>query len=207
MSEASDAQLLDAHVHGSPTAFGELVRRHRDRLWLVAMRTVGNPEDAEDVVQDAVLKAFRNAATFRGEAAVSTWLHRIVVTTALDALRARSRRPTTTEHTWEQPDPRDQMGRGDRRLDVRSALQAVPEDQRMAVVLVDMIGLSVSETASILEVAPGTVKSRCFRARARLAALLDDYAPVPTTPTGNRRPDRDVQPGDENESTTSREGT
>ena len=75
----TDAQLLAAHVAGDKNAFGELVYRHRDRLWSVALRTTSDPEEAADALQDAFLSAFRRAEQFRGEAAVTTWLHRIVV--------------------------------------------------------------------------------------------------------------------------------
>lgn len=88
-AEQADAALLRAHVNGDPDAFAELVRRHRDRLWAVALRTTGNPEEAADAVQDALLSAFRRASTFRGDAQVTTWLHRIVVNACLDGMRRR----------------------------------------------------------------------------------------------------------------------
>ena len=87
--EDSDVALLEAHLAGDPEAFGELFRRHRDRLWAVALRTTGNPEDAADALQDALISAFRRAESFRGDAAVTTWLHRIVVNACLDRLRRR----------------------------------------------------------------------------------------------------------------------
>ena len=86
--ERSDHDLLRAHVDGDADAFGELFARHRDRLWAVALRTMGNPEDAADGLQDGMIAAFRRAASFRGEAAVTTWLHRVVVNACLDRLRA-----------------------------------------------------------------------------------------------------------------------
>ena len=70
--ERSDAELLAAHVDGDPMAFTELVRRHKDRLWSVALRTVGDPEEASDALQDALISAYRRAETFRGESAVTT---------------------------------------------------------------------------------------------------------------------------------------
>ena len=85
----SDVALIEAHLAGDPEAFGELFRRHRDRLWAVALRTTGNPEDAADALQDALVSAFRRAESFRGDAAVTTWLHRIVVNACLDRLRRR----------------------------------------------------------------------------------------------------------------------
>jgi RNA polymerase sigma-70 factor (ECF subfamily) len=84
----SDAELLAAHVAGDPDAFGLLFARHRDRLWAVAVRTMGNPHDAADGLQDGLVAAYRRAETFRGEAAVTTWLHRVVVNACLDRLRA-----------------------------------------------------------------------------------------------------------------------
>ncbi len=83
----SDAQLMAAHQAGDAEAFGELFRRHRDRMWAVALRTSGNPEDAADALQDAMVSAFRRADAFRGDSAVSTWLHRIVVNACLDRMR------------------------------------------------------------------------------------------------------------------------
>ena len=82
----SDTELLRRHVAGDSDAFGELFRRHRDRLWAVALRTVCDPEEAADALQDAMISAFRRAGDFRGDSAVTTWLHRIVVNACLDRL-------------------------------------------------------------------------------------------------------------------------
>ena len=90
MSEQTDAELLAAHCAGDPDAFSEIVRRHRDRLWAVALRTTGNPEEASDALQDALISAYRRADSFRGDSAVTTWLHRIVVNASLDRLRRRA---------------------------------------------------------------------------------------------------------------------
>lgn len=101
--EASDQDLLARHVDGDPDAFGELVRRHRDRLWAVALRTLGDREEAADAVQDALVSAYRAAHTFRGQSAVTTWLHRITVNACLDrARKTASRRtsPSTTPSVW-----------------------------------------------------------------------------------------------------------
>lgn len=170
----TDDQLLAAHRGGDAEAFGELVRRHADVLWSVAVRVLGRPEDAADAVQEALLSAHRGAATFRGEAAVRTWLQRIVVNACLDRLRRERVRPVVV------PWPRSDVpsGRPDTatelatRLAVQEALAELPADQRVAVVLVDVQGCSVAEAAAILEVPAGTVKSRCARGRARLAVLL-----------------------------------
>jgi RNA polymerase sigma-70 factor, ECF subfamily len=170
-----DRALLAAHLAGDPDAFGELVRRHRDRLWAVALRTIGDREDAADAVQNALVSAFRNASSYRGDAAVSTWLHRIVVNACLDLVRRRSVRPADPlpeDEARHPADPRDAIGSRVTSLVVEEALATLPVEQRAAIVLVDVQGYSVEEAAQILDCAPGTVKSRCSRGRARLLPLL-----------------------------------
>lgn len=174
-----DRALVAAHVAGDPEAFGELVRRHRDRLWAVALRTTGDPEEAADALQDAFISAYRNAASYRGEAAVTTWLHRVVVNACLDRMRRRKARPTVhipdddpDSGARAVPDPRDDMDRLELRMEIDKALRALPVDQRSAIVLVDVEGLSVAEAAEVLGVPEGTVKSRCSRGRAKLAVAL-----------------------------------
>jgi RNA polymerase sigma-70 factor (ECF subfamily) len=169
----SDAELLGRHVAGDGEAFGELFRRHRDRLWAVALRTVCDPEEAADALQDAMVSAFRRAADFRGDSAVTTWLHRIVVNASLDRLRRRAVRPSVSagdEQAFEALAAQDcdPARDADTRLDIDAALRILPPQQRAALVLVDMLGFSVADAAVILDTSPGTVKSRCARARARL---------------------------------------
>ncbi|KUG52480.1 RNA polymerase subunit sigma [Serinicoccus chungangensis] len=165
-----DLTLLRRHQDGDHEAFGEIFRRHRDRMWAVALRTTRDPELASDAVQDAFLNAFRRAGSFRGDAQVTTWLHRITVNACLDRLR-RSR-PTVELEGHEPVDPRDRHTSVEVRLDVQDALARLPEGQRLALVLVDMHGLSIAEAAAVLEVAEGTVKSRCSRGREAMARLL-----------------------------------
>jgi RNA polymerase sigma-70 factor (ECF subfamily) len=170
----TDQELLARHVAGDPDAFNEIVRRHRDRLWAVALRTTGDPEEAADAVQDGLLSAFRGAAGYRGEAAVTTWLHRIVVNACLDRMRRRKARPTVPlpEHEGHEPaDPRDHLSQRETALAVERALATLPDNQRAAVVLVDVEGYSVEEAAAILECPTGTIKSRCARGRAKLVPL------------------------------------
>ena len=165
-----DAALLRAHVAGDRYAFAELVRRHRDRLWAVALRTLGDREEAADALQDALISAFRSADRFRGDAAVTTWLHRIVVNACLDRVRRRQSRPTVPLADTD-PHPIAPVD-SETVLDVRAALAKLPYEQRTALILVDIQGYPVGEAAAILQVPEGTVKSRCARGRARLAALL-----------------------------------
>ena len=190
--DRSDADLLSAHVHGDTDAFGVLFARHRDRLWAVALRTMGNPEDAADGLQDGLVAAYRRAGSFRGEAAVTTWLHRVVVNACLDRLRAakvrrtealpddlddRVGRGSLATATAGTEDPADRTVAEERRRQVLDALATLPAEQRAALVLVDMEGYPVAEAAEMLDCAVGTVKSRCSRGRARLAVLLGVLAP------------------------------
>jgi RNA polymerase sigma-70 factor, ECF subfamily len=192
----SDAELLRRHVAGDNEAFGELFRRHRERLWAVALRTVCDPDEAADALQDAMVSAFRRAADFRGDAAVTTWLHRIVVNASLDRLRRRAARPAASgsDQAIEalMPHTADPARASDTKLDVDAALRTLPPPQRAALVMVDMLGFSVDDAAAVLGISPGTVKSRCARARARLlpyVAHLRDRAP-----RGNRSASESVSP-------------
>lgn len=172
---ASDRALLAAHVAGDPRAFTELVHRHRERLWAVALRTTRDHEEAADALQDALISAHRGAAAFRADAQVSTWLHRIVVNACLDRMRKQAVRATVPwpEEDWQAPaDPRDRVGEQETRMLVHEALLRIPPDQRAAVVAVDVEGFSVADAARVLGVAEGTVKSRCARGRRKLAVLL-----------------------------------
>ncbi len=174
-AEFTDSELLSRHAAGDTGAFAELVRRHRDRLWAVALRTLGDPEDAADAVQDALVSAYRAAGSFRGDAAVTTWLHRVVVNACLDRIRRRTARPTVPladEVADTQADPSDDIADSELRAELIAALRTLPAEQRAALVLVDMQGYPVDEAARILDVPAGTVKSRCARARAKLAPLL-----------------------------------
>jgi len=175
-----DGALLRAHVSGDPDAFALLVRRHRDRLWAVALRTLGDREEAADAVQDALISAFRAADRFRGDSAVTTWLHRIVVNACLDRVRRSNARPTTELPQTEVAAPERDT---DTVLDVRAALARLPDEQRLALVLVDMQAVPVADAAAMLGVPVGTVKSRCARGRARLAVMLG-YLRNPDDPGG-----------------------
>jgi RNA polymerase sigma-70 factor (ECF subfamily) len=193
-AEPDDAALLRAHVDGAPDAFGELVRRHRDRLWAVALRTLGDREEAADALQDALLSAYRAADRFRGDSAVTTWLHRIVVNACLDRVRRKQARPTVPLPEVETPLRRPGPDL-DTALTVRKALADLPVDQRAALVLVDMQGYPVAEAAQILGVPEGTIKSRCARGRARLAIMLGHLGAVGNVTEGNRSTGGGVRSG------------
>jgi RNA polymerase sigma-70 factor (ECF subfamily) len=172
--DRSDAELLAAHVAGDRYAFEELFYRHHRQLHRLAQITSRNPEDAADALQDAMLSAHRSAPSFRHDSAVSSWLYRIVVNACLDRLRRNKTHPTTEleDDACHVGDPAPSV---DTAVVVERALMRLPVGQRAAVVAVDMQGYSVAETARILGIAEGTVKSRCARARAKLAEALEYF--------------------------------
>lgn len=187
----SDRALLAAHAAGEPHAFEEIVRRHVDRLWVFALRILDHREDASDAVQDALIAAFRSAPGYRGDSEVSTWLHRIVLNTCRDRLRRRRARSAESIVDHDVPGPRDPVDEHLTRMTVAAALTVLPTEQRLAIILVDVQGFSVAETAEILEVAEGTIKSRCARGRSRLARALGHLRPRETaTPRHGPREDR-----------------
>lgn len=202
--ELPDRELLTRHANGDDQAFAVLVRRHRERLWAVAVRIMADPEEASDALQDAFMSAFRAAGRFRGEAQVSTWMHRIVVNACHDRLRRRKVRPATpTEGETLDVLANDRDMRGgtahnhasstETRLDVHAALAELPLDQRIALTLVDMLGYRVEDAAEILDVAAGTIKSRCARGRAKLLPSLSHLRNPPsprdvTTERGGANP-------------------
>lgn len=177
--DVDEGALIAASRRGDAAAYDSLVGAYQDRIYQVTYRVTGNPEDAWDAAQDAFLKAFRALQAFRGDAAFSTWLHRIAVNAALDIVR---RRPPQT------PDPLDAvavLADADRELErrelqrrIHGAIAGLPPDQRVAVVLRDLQGLSYGEIASVLRVPVGTVRSRLSRGRETLRQTLADLAPA-----------------------------
>jgi RNA polymerase sigma-70 factor (ECF subfamily) len=167
---------------GTPemVAFEQLVAEYGDRVYGIALRVTGSPSDAEEVMQEAFLQAFRSWSTYRGEAAPTTWLYRIAVNAAL--MRVRSRRPV--ELLSEQPeglevvdwsaDAAEAVLRGELYQQVEAGLVLLPEELRVTLILRDVEGLSTSETAATLEISEPAVKSRLHRARVLLRQYLTD---------------------------------
>lgn len=202
--ELDDSELVARHIDGDPHAFDLLVRRHRDRAWSVALRTLGDPTEAADAVQDAFVSAYRSIASFRSEAKFSTWLHRIVVNASLDRVRRARARPTVPLDdalASTLADPHDAIGESDTARAVTDALRQLGDDQRAAIVLVDLHGLTVEDAAAALGVPEGTVKSRCHRGRVALAMHLGHLRPrpdgTPDLPSASNREPTDPTPNAE----------
>jgi len=184
----NDAALVQGLKGGEEWAFEALVRAFGARLLATARRLVGNEEDARDVVQSAYLSAFRAIGQFEGSAQLSTWLHRIVVNTALMRLRSRRRKPEESIEallpafqadghyvewfsSWDVPADR-LLERKETRRAVRVAIEQLPETYRTVLVLRDIEELSTQEAAEVLDITPSAVKVRLHRARQALLTLL-----------------------------------
>jgi RNA polymerase sigma-70 factor (ECF subfamily) len=158
------------------------VRRHEDRVFGIALRITGDRADALDATQDTFVSVFRQAGTFRAEAAFTTWLYRVAVNSCRDLLRRRRRLPEPTEELPERPRPgiatEDLVGL---RLDLAAAIAQLPDEYRDAVLMHDLGALPYEEIAQATGVALGTVKSRISRGRRRLAELLEQPAGAQTS--------------------------
>lgn len=178
-----DEDLVSKFLAGEERAFSVLVERHQARVFNVALRVLGDPEDARDATQDAFVSMLRKLSQFRGESAFTTWLHRVTVNSCYDILRKRRRQPML-RLVGNEDDPMPETGppvadHADATvdsIDVSRALQLIPEEYRVTLVLADIQDLPYEEIARVLDVPVGTVKSRVHRGRIALARAmgLDD---------------------------------
>ncbi len=193
-NDERDEEIVRRVVAGDTAAFGVLVERHERRVYNLALRMTGREEDARDATQDAFLTALRKLSSFRGEAAFTTWMHRVTVNACYDLLRKRSRAPLldrTEEHEPEPPPAPDHADASDLSIDVRRALLEVPEDYRAVMIMHDVQDLPYEEVAEIVGVPVGTVKSRLHRGRIALARALEGpparERPEPAGPSDQTR--------------------
>ncbi len=169
LQDASDEWLAARAARGEADAFEQLVLRYQDRLYTLALRVTLSEPDARDCVQDGLISAWRAIDRFRGDARFSTWIYRIVIRKAYDALDRRKRLAVPVEAI----DVPDVERSTEDRLDLMAALATLEPDFRAAVVACDIVGMSMDEAADALGAPPGTVKSRLSRARERLAEHLE----------------------------------
>lgn len=182
---SSDEALIERARAGESVAFGELVRRHDDKMRGVVWRVVESRSEMDDVLQDAYVKAWRALEGFRGDAAFSSWLYRIVYTTAIDHVRATARHRHRRLDDVVEPFTVDPTAAIADSHVLRAALAELPPDQLAVVTLVEGQGLSYDDVAQLLDISPGTVGSRLSRARAQLRTSL--------RPTGNTDDSRGAQ--------------
>jgi RNA polymerase sigma-70 factor (ECF subfamily) len=179
-----DAQEFIARLRaGEPKAFEELVVTYQHRVFGVALRMLRNAAEAEEVAQEAFLRAHRALAGFRGDAKLSTWLYAIVSRLCLTRLGAAERRmarqgeDTLTRVANSEGDPSDALERGEVEAALHRAIAELPEDRRIVVVLRDLEGLSYEEIAQALDLELGTVRSRLHRARMDLKDKMERFLP------------------------------
>lgn len=173
----ADAALVDAARAGDRAALDALLDRHLDQIHALCRRIVGHPEDALDATQEALLAIARGLPRFDGRARFTTWMYRVATNAALDELRRARRRPEPTDAAGDRAEPiaeRDAFGAVDARLTIDTALAALPEEFRVAVVLRDLADLDYAEIASVLDLPAGTVRSRIARGRAVLRGALGE---------------------------------
>jgi len=178
-ADASDISLVRRVQRGDKGAFDALVLKYQHKVVKLVMRYVRSPAEAEDIAQEAFIKAYRALPQFRGDSAFYTWLYRIAINTAKNAVVSRDRSPIDFELDLQNPDESYEMhGRlkdsetpealamtEEIRVTVNSAIDALPEDLRTAIVLRELEGLSYEEIAATMDCPVGTVRSRIFRAR------------------------------------------
>ena len=171
------AELVTAAKAGDKKAFTELVEATKADMFTLAFRLTGNTEDAQDVVQDAYIKAFKSLKRFRGDAKFTSWMYRITANCATDHLVKRSRNrhdaiDDTTEAVDERPGPEARLGTADERRVLSEALQSLPADMRAVVVLRDVYDLPHEAIAAELGISEGAAKVRLHRARRKLRERL-----------------------------------
>jgi RNA polymerase sigma-70 factor, ECF subfamily len=191
--EPDDGELVRRYVEGDPSSFEILVRRHERRVYNIAYRMLSREDDARDATQEAFMTALRKLSSFRGEAAFTTWIHRVTVNACYDILRRRQREPVTDPAEGAEPaaTPFDHAEATAQAIDVQRALARVPDDFRAALILHDVQDLPYEEVAEALGVPVGTVKSRIHRGRVALARALGERG------LGPREPDATPAPSEE----------
>lgn len=175
----TDEQLVNHHLAGDPEAFNRLADRYQERLQRLAQRMLGDRDDAQDALQEILLRLLRSLPGFAGQARFSTWLYRLAANTCIDYRRHRSRGAVTVPLNQDaaalapQEDPDAHCEKEFREYVLDQALKALPEGQRLLVILRDREGLSYEQIADILSIEVGTLKSRLHRARGALRRLLE----------------------------------
>ena len=181
MDASREEQLISHAVAGDSAAFSELMTLHERRMYAVALRICTNREDAQDCLQDAMLRIYRSLGSFKRQSSFSTWVYRITMNTCLDELRRRKTRAATSLDAMldngyspsdETDTPEQHSLQSEQRRLLERAIAELPEDMRSAIVLRDIEGCSYEEIAQALDANVGTIKSRISRGREILRAVL-----------------------------------
>jgi len=179
--ELNENKLIERASGGDPSAFNRLMEVHERRMYAVALRMCGNREDAQDCLQEAMLRIYRSISGFKGQSSFGTWVYRITMNTCLDELRRKKNKQNTSldgllDTGWSPQDesasPEKHAVQSETRRVLHQAIQDLPEDMRSAIVLRDIHGLSYEEIAQALDINVGTIKSRISRGRDKLREKL-----------------------------------
>jgi RNA polymerase sigma-70 factor (ECF subfamily) len=209
-ASTEDGELVDAARRGDRAALEVLLRRHHDRILVLCRRMCRDRGDADDAAQEALVAIVRGLARFDGNSSFSTWSYRVTTNACLDQLRRRGRRPVPSDPTDTHenlaggsarpgaPDPADAAVSAEQRGSLQRALDQLPDEFRLPVVLRDVADLDYVEIGERLGLPPGTVRSRIARGRAKLAAMLELVDPddEDRSPIGNRPTPTDVSAQD-----------
>lgn len=192
MTREEESAVILKVQQGDANAFEALVTAYQKQVYSLALRTVGNPEDAADLSQEAFLRAYRSIGSFRGDSKFSVWLYRLTTNICIDFLRSKGRKPTVSltmenddEETQELDvaddrfDPEENFQRAELQRAVQRGLNSLPEEFRTILILRELEGMSYAEIGEILHLEEGTVKSRLFRARSRLCDFLKQDGNLP----------------------------
>lgn len=185
VNRVTDRELVEKAKKGDQGAFEQLVLDNQNRVYSLALRLLGDREEAADLAQEAFVKAWQGLSSFQGESSFSTWVYRLTTNVCIDHLRKKKRREAVEpavslddeDSGWAEPadwegDPQKQLERSERGKALARALERLPEWQRRALVLRELSGLSYQEIGQALELDIGTVKSRISRARLALRKML-----------------------------------
>ena len=193
MTRQEEREIIDKVISGDTEAFEALVLEHQNKVYSLALRMVGNEEDARDMAQEAFIRAFNSLTGFRGDSKFSVWLYRLTSNICIDFLRSRAKRRTVSmtmtdddgeetgeleipDDTWS---PTEQLDRTLTRESVRRGLDSLSAPYREILVLREIEGLSYDEIGEVLGIEAGTVKSRIFRARKKLCDFLVKEGNIP----------------------------
>lgn len=191
MTEVSEKKIIEKVLGGDANAFEELVLRYEKTVYNLALRMVGDRDDAFDMTQEAFIKAYGSLSSFRGDSKFSVWIYRITTNVCLDFLRSKSRKQQVSltvsdddeDAQLDIPDPKadpeQQLIKKISMQSVEEGLKTLPDKQRQILVMRELGGMSYAEIGKALSIEEGTVKSRIFRARKRLCTFLLDSGNIP----------------------------
>lgn len=191
MTEVSEKKIIEKVLGGDANAFEELVLKYEKTVYNLALRMVGDRDDASDMTQEAFIKAYGSLSSFRGDSKFSVWIYRITTNVCLDFLRSKSRKQQVSLTVSDDDedaqldipdpssDPEQQLIKKISMQSVEEGLKTLPDKQRQILVMRELGGMSYAEIGKALSLEEGTVKSRIFRARKRLCTFLLDSGNIP----------------------------